>query len=137
MDQYMKIEGSKLVAVVVVILALMAGAFLGGTSVGQRTMLARANQNLNGVQAMLAFNRIQDEGHLQSLLSQGCTEQAAAFIDYSKNADMALLAGLLLGKIDEDTRKYISDRDATLVENLKTFKSKYGASWMEKACKPS
>ena len=124
-------------AVAVVILALMAGAFLGGTSVGQRTMLARANQNLNGVQAMLAFNRIQDEGHLQSLLSQGFTEQAAAFIDYSKSADMELLSGLLRGQISDDTRKYISDRDANLVEDLKTFKSKYGASWMEKACKPN
>jgi hypothetical protein len=133
----MKIEGSKWAMVVVAVLLLIGGAFAAGTSFGQRTMLARATPELNGVQAMLAFNRIQDESHLQSLLSQGCTDQAAAFLDYTKNKDMELLSGLLKGKIDADTRKYVSDRDANLVEELRTFKSKYGTSWMEKACKSS
>jgi hypothetical protein len=132
-----KIEGSKLVAVAVVVLVLTAGAFIVGTSFGQRAMLARATRQLNGVQAMLAFNRIQDERHLQSLLSQGCTDQTAAFIDYAKNKDMELLSGLLKAGIDEDIRQYISDRDANLMEGLRMFKSKYGTSWMEKACRPS
>jgi hypothetical protein len=132
-----KIEGSRLVALAVGVLVLIACAFAVGASFGQRTMLARATPELNGVQAMLAFNRIQDQRHLQSLLSQGCTDQAAAFIDYTKDKDMALLAGFLKGKIDADTLKYVSDRDPNLVEELKTFKSKYGTSWMEKACKPS
>jgi hypothetical protein len=133
----MKIEGSKLATLAAVALVLIAGAFAFGTSFGQRTMLARATLELNGVQAMLAFNRIQDERHLQSLLLHGCTDQAVDFVDYTKDKDMELLSGFLRGQIDAEARKYVTDRDANLVEELRTFKSKYGTSWMEKTCKAS
>ena len=132
----MKIEGSKLPTLIVGVMVLIAGAFVVGASFGQRTMLSRATPELNGVQAMLAFNRIQDERHLQSLLSHGCTDQAADFIDYTKDKDMELLSGFMKGKIDSDTVKYVSDRDPRLIGELKNFKSKYGSSWMESPCKP-
>lgn len=133
----MKIEGSKLVVLVVAVVVLLACTFALGTSFGQRAMLARTTPELNGVQAMLAFNRIQDDEHVQSLISRGCTDQVGDFIEYTKDKDMELLSGFLRGKIDSDTLKYISDRDAHMLQDLKTFKSKYGNAWLEKPCKPS
>jgi len=130
----MIIEGNKLGILTIVVLILIGGSFAVGSNFGQRLMLARTTPELNGVQAMLAFNRIQDERHLQSLISRGCTDQAAAFLDYSEDKDMQLLSGFLKGKIDADTLKYVHDRDSNLVDTLKTFKSKYGSSWFEKAC---
>lgn len=133
----MKTERGKRLVLVLVVLVLIACAFAVGASWGQRTMLARMTPELNGVQAMLAFNRLQDERHMQSLISQGCTEGAANFLDYARDKDMELLAGFVKGNIDDGTLKYITDRDASLLGDLRAFKSKYGSSWFEKACKPS
>ena len=130
----MIIEGSKLGILTIVVLILIGAAFAVGSNFGQRLMLTRTTPELNGVQAMLAFNRIQDERHLQSLISRGCTDQAVAFLDYSEDKDMQLLSGFLNGKIDAGTLKYVRDRDSNLVDTLKTFKSKYESSWFEKAC---
>jgi hypothetical protein len=98
-------------------------------------MFRQGTTELNGVQAMLAFNRIQDERHLQELISRGCSDQAVEFISYTNDKNMELLAGLTKGHIDSGTLKYLSDRDPSILRDLKTFKSKYGGSWMEKPCK--
>ncbi len=116
---------------------LLACAFAVGAGFGQRTMLRRATVELNGVQAMLAFNRIQDERHVRGLISQDCRDQAVEFIDYTNDQNMEVLSDLVKKGIDADTLKYLADREPAILTELKTFKSKYGKSWMEKPCKPS
>lgn len=120
-----------------VVVVLLACTFAVGARHGQQAMFRRATAELNGVQAMLAFNRIQDERHVRQLISQGCTDQAAEFVDYTNDQNMELLSGFVKRKIDSDTLKYLADRDPGILEELKTFKSRYGSSWMEKPCKPS
>ena len=110
-------------------------AFAIGDSVGQRTMLKGINVQLDSVQASLALNRLLDERHWKELLAKGCDAQAARALDVAEDKDMELLAGFLKGKLDADTIKYVSDRDPGLVEQLKTFHSKYGRSWSEGECK--
>ncbi len=124
-------------AAALAVVILLVCAFAVGVSFAQRTMLRRATAELNGVQAMLAFNRIQDERHIRELISKGCTEQATEFIDYTNDQNMGVLSDVVKKRIDADTLKYLSDREPGILGELKTFKSKYGTSWMEKPCKPS
>jgi putative effector of murein hydrolase len=113
----------------------VAIAFAIGESMGQRSMLAGINAQLDSVQASLIFNRLLDARKLKSLLAKGCIEQAAQAVDVAEDKDMELLAGFVNGKLDASTTKYISDRNPNLLDELKTFKSKYGRSWSETECK--
>lgn len=114
---------------------MVAAAFAIGDSIGQRSMLSATSMQLDNIQTTLAFNRLIDERQLKSLMARGCIEQAAKAIDVAEDKDMELLAGFVNGKISPWAIKYISDRDPTLVNELKTFKSKYGRSWSEMECK--
>jgi hypothetical protein len=82
-------------ATLVIALALVA-SFAIGDSVGQRTMLSVASRQLNGVQAMLAFNHLLDGRQLKSLLAEDCIAQAASAIDIAVDKDTETLAELLL-----------------------------------------
>src|SRR5579872_3245663 len=84
-------------------------SFLIGSSLGQRAMLGRLNQQLDSVQASLAFNRLLDERHWGDLLSKGCVAQVEKAVDVAADKDMELLAGFIDGKVDAATIKYISD----------------------------
>lgn len=110
-------------------------SFAIGERQGQRSMLAAARVDLNGVQAMLAFNRLQDERELQLMLSKGCVDQARSMIGYNEDQNMQLLAGFVKGKLNPEDVKYITDRDPKLLSSLNTFKSKYGARWEVPECK--
>jgi hypothetical protein len=125
----------RIMVVVLVCGFAVAAAFAIGKSLGQRSMLAAMNVQLDSVQATLAFNRLLDERQLKSLLARGCIEQVAKAIDVAEDKDMELLAGFFNGKIDASAKKYVLDRDPNLVNELKTFKSKYGRSWSEMECK--
>ena len=61
--------------------------------------------------------------------------QVTKAIDVAEDEDMELLAEFFKGKLDAATIKYVADRDSILVEQLKTFKSKYGKGWSEEECK--
>lgn len=131
----MKTKG-QMAAVVLVAVLLLACAFAIGMRFERRTMYQQATAELNGVQAMLAFNRMQDERHVRELLSQGCATQAAELLDYLTDQDMGVLSDVIKRRIDSDTSKYLTDRDPKILVELMTFKSKYGTAWMEKPCKP-
>ena len=110
-------------------------SFAIGDSLGQRSMLAVARVDLNSVQAMLAFNRLQDERELQLMLSKGCVAQVQSLLSYDEDQDMQLLAGFVKGKLNPEDVKYIADRDPKLLSSLSTFKSKYGSRWEIPECK--
>ncbi|MHB8697691.1 MAG: hypothetical protein ACYC9J_06585 [Sulfuricaulis sp.] len=110
-------------------------AFVIGESKGQRAMLAVMQVKLDGVQAMLTFNRLDEERLLKSWLSKGCVAQAQSELDFDEDQDTRLLAEFFQGKLDPSDRKYVSDRDLKLVASLNTFKSKYGIRWEVPKCK--
>ena len=102
---------------------------------GQRSMLKGMSVQLDSVQTKLAFNRLLDERHWKDLLAKGCATQAAKALDVAEDKDMELLAEFFNGKLDASAIKYVTDRDTTLAEQLKSYKSKYGRSWSEAECK--
>jgi hypothetical protein len=106
-----------------------------GESLGQRSMLKQAGIQLDGVQAMLLFDRIVEERKLKSLLAHGCATEAMTAIDHNENSDLKLLAEFANGKLDQSAVTYISNRDANILNELKTFKSKFGNTWPEPECK--
>jgi len=117
-----------------IVLILIGIAFVVGESLGQKSMLRAANKELSGVQAMLAFNEILSQRHVGSLIARGCESQAAAFLAYMQDQDTQLLAGYLRDGLDDQTLKYISDRDASFLNDLTNFHSRYGTAWVEKTC---
>ena len=125
----MKTEYVVLGSVVAIVIA-----FAVGESLGQRSMISGMSVQLDGTQAMLAFNRIDDERQLQTLLSKGCVAQAQSQLDYYEGRDTKLLSEFFKGKLDPETIKYVSDRDPKLMASLNTFKSKYGTRWDEPDC---
>ena len=125
-----------IIATVVVVLVVIAIGFALGWAMGERRMAMSTADDLKNVQAMLVFNRILDERRLQGLVSSGCANQAADELDYTLDKDTELLSHYVSEGIDAQTQKYISDRDHNLLNAVRTFKSKYGDSWVEKACQP-
>jgi len=110
-------------------------SFSVGERLEQRRMLARDNQALAGVQADLAFNRLLDERHWAELVKKGCTDQIAKSLDVAQDKDKELIAGYINEGLDASAIHYIAIRDPNLIEELKSFKSEYGSSWSEEACK--
>jgi hypothetical protein len=120
-------------ATLVIALALVA-SFAIGDSVGQRTMLSVASRQLNGVQAMLAFNHLLDGRQLKSLLAEDCIAQAASAIDIAVDKDTETLAELFKGPLDPAARSYVMAREPKLAAELPAFKSKYGQKWSVGKC---
>lgn len=119
---------------VILFVALMAASYALGLSVGERKAFAQATVLMNGAQADLAYNRIVDERKMVLILSKGCMSQLQDKLAVNVDQGTALLAEFFKGQLDPDSIKYISDCDPELVKSLATFKSKYGDSWVEKAC---
>lgn len=114
---------------------LVVIAFAIGNSLGQRSMLKAFSLQYDGVQAMLAYNQLDDDRQLQVLLSKGCVTQAQRYLDFYEDRETRLLSEFFKGKLDLETIKYVTDRDPKLVASLSTFKSKYGSRWDEPDCK--
>ena len=87
------------------------------------------------IQAMLAFNHLQRYRELESDLSKGCLGEALEKTKISKDIELKLLASFLNEHGDTWVNKYISDRDPSLLEKLKVFRSAYGDSWTEPTCR--
>ncbi len=91
---------------------------------------------LNGTQAMLAFNRLDDERRVQSLLGAGCIPAAQKQLDIDEDQNKGLLAEFFSDRtLPAWARRYVLERDPNLAKNLATFKSKYGNVWEQPDCK--
>jgi hypothetical protein len=97
-------------------------------------MLKQAGIQLDGVQAMLLFDRIRQERKIKSLLERGCLTAATSTLDHDENVDMNLLAEFVRGRLDQPSITYIANLDSNIFNELKTFKSKYGNTWPEPNC---
>lgn len=84
---------------------------------------------------MLLVDRIVGERKIKSLLARGCTAEAMATIDHNENSDLKLLAEFANGNLDRPTITYITNQAPNILDELKTFKSKYENTWQEPDCK--
>jgi hypothetical protein len=98
-------------------------------------MLRPLGIQVDGVQAMLLIDRIVEERKVKSLLAQGCATEAMRAVDINENADLKLLGEFVNGKLDRPTLDYITHQSPNILEELRTFKSKYGTTWQEPVCK--
>jgi len=116
--------------------AVVAAAlsFVIGDSFGQRSMLRQAHVQVEGIQAMLLVDRIVEERKIKSLLMRGCTKEAITAVDINENSDLKLLASYLAKELDQGTIDYINHHDPNMLNELKTFKSKYGDKWPVVEC---
>jgi hypothetical protein len=117
------------------ILSLIAATAFGFV-VGSRNTRSYAASELDATQASLSFNHLQRYKELESDLQNGCTKEALFKADVSVDQELALLANFFSRNQPPWVVKYVSARDPTLINHLKTFKSKYGARWSEPECKP-
>ena len=117
-------------------LSLVAAAAIG-FAVGSRSMRRYAGSELDATQASLAFNHLQRYQELESDLQNGCAKEAMFKADVSVDQELALLASFFSRNQPAWVIEYVSIRDPTLLNRLKTFKSKYGTRWSEPKCEPS
>ena len=116
---------------VVIVAALSFGI---GESLGQRSMLRSLKVQLDGVQAMLLVDRIVEERKVKSLLAHGCATEAMTMVDHHENSDLKLLAEFINGNLDRSAITYITNQAPNILNELRTFKSKYGNTWREPEC---
>lgn len=113
------IKVSTMVGFALVVLALV---FLFGLLMGRRMAAATLSVQMNGTQAMLAFNRISSERRLHYLLSNGCADIALVQVKVYEDQDKQLLAEFLQGALPDWTIRYISQGDPNLINELRGIK---------------
>jgi hypothetical protein len=107
-------------------MALAILSFVIGDSAGQRSMRNPFRIQMDGVQAMLLVDRIVEERKLKCLLAHDRAAEALKAIDFKENSDLKVLADFLNGDLDPPAVAYITNQDPNIINELKTFKSKYG-----------
>jgi hypothetical protein len=117
-----------------VIAAATISSFVIGDSIGQRSMRKPIRIQVDGVQAMLLVDRIVDERKIKSLLAHGCATEAMTMVDHQENSDLKLLSEFVNGDLDLPALTYITNQSPDILNELKTFKSKYGNTWREPEC---
>jgi hypothetical protein len=120
------------IAFAVVVVCILS--FLIGDSVGQRSMRKPVRIQVDGVQAMLLVDRLVEERKIKSLLARGCATEAMSALDHNENSDLRLLAEFVNGDLDRSALTYITTQAPNILDELKTFKSKYGNTWREPEC---
>lgn len=121
--------------VFIAMMAIAIAAFVIGDSIGQRSMRKPVRIQVDGLQAMLLVNRIVEERKIKALLAGGCATEAMTAVDHYENSDLKLLTEFVNGNLDEGTITYITNQAPNILNELKTFKSKYGNTWREPQCK--
>ena len=83
---------------------------------------------------MLSFNHLQRFREIEEDLSKNCTTEAIEKTRIAIDKELQLLSEFEKENTETWVNKYIADRDPDLLDQLKTFKSKYGKSWTELKC---
>jgi hypothetical protein len=55
-------------------------------------------------------------------------------VDHHENSDLKLLAEFVNGDLDRPAITYITNQAPNILDELRTFKSKYGNTWREPEC---
>lgn len=125
----------KVAVMAVCSIAIVIVVFVGGLYLGGRRAIAYLNVQMDGTQAMLAFNRISSERRLQHLLSNGCANVASAQLKVDEDQDMQLLAGFVRGPLPSWTIKYIEQGDPHLMAELQKVTVKPNNTWTIPDCR--
>lgn len=101
---------------------------------GVKTEQDRFSFELSTTQAMLSFNHLTQFKEIETDLSKNCIASSLEKTRIAIDKELMLLSSF--EKKNENTwvNKYILDRDPDLLNQLKTFKSKYGNSWRKPEC---
>ena len=89
---------------------------------------------LDAMQAQTWFDELKALEQIESNLAKGCNDAALEQIKFDVDGKMRLLSTYVRDGGDPATLTYISQRDATIISRLNTFKSKYGAVWEIPTC---
>jgi hypothetical protein len=116
-------------------LVVLAIVFVVGLFIGGRRAIVQLNVQMDGTQAMLAYNRISFERRLHDLLSRGCSDVALAQVKVYEDQDMQLLAGFLRGPLPTWTIKYIKQGDPHLIDELSKMKLNSTKTWTIPDCR--
>ena len=116
------------------LIAAIGLAFILGEILGQRSSVKQMRINLDGMQAMLLTDQIVEKRKVRSLLAGGCPTEAQEELNITENVEMKLLAEFVDGKLDRSSLEYINSRDPNILDELKTFKSKYPSKRPEVSC---
>jgi hypothetical protein len=113
----------------------MIAAFAAGAALWQKHSFEGFGVALSETQAMLWFNHLLQFREIEADLEKnGCEKVALEKTKIAIDGEMRLLSSFHEEHPDSPLNKYISDRDAKLLGDLKGFKSKYGDSWTVPQC---
>ena len=118
------------------ILALIVGWLLSLVLVSYVTanalytnQLAAFGVKLDEFQAGFALNHMEKYREIENELSNGNYKEAQEKAKLSKDLELSLLAGILRDHPSSSISKLISDRDAKLTDQLKSYKSPFEVPW--------
>lgn len=110
-------------------------AFVAGGKLSYKHSFEGFSVGLAETQAMLWFNHLLQFREIEADLERkGCEKVALEKTKIAIDGEMRLLSSFHQEYPDSSLNKYISDRDASLLGELKSFKSKYGNSWTVPQC---
>lgn len=112
-------------------------AFVAGGRLSYKQCREHFGVAIADTQAMLWFNHLLQFREIEADLStKGCERVALEKTKIAIDGEMQLLSSFHKEHPDSGINKYISDRDAKLLDVLNGYKSSYGNSWTEPDCGP-
>ena len=114
----------------VIIVGAVAVAYRTGIKV---TTLAYSDQ-LNDMQAILAFNHLQRYEELLACLEREKSEDAKVKLEMSIISEKERIARFLVEQNSDRVNEYITLRYPDGLESLKSFESDRGSRWEEPGC---
>ena len=124
----------KLALVALYVLSVVA-SFALGAHLALRNSWSAFNDHLQEAQAMLWFNHLLQFREIESDLTKGCKDEALEKARIAVDGEMKLLSSFHQESPRSPLNKYISDRDPKLLDELGSFKSRYGNSWTVPQCR--
>ncbi len=109
-------------------------AFAAGAHLARKNSMKSVDAALYETQAMLWFNHLHQFQEIERDLAKGCEKEALEKTRIAIDGEMKLLSSFHTDHPNSSINKYISDRDPKLLDDLETFKSKYGDSWKVPKC---
>ena len=126
----------KKLALITLYIVSIVLAFLAGGQLSYKHSLEGFSVALDETQAMLWFNHLLQFREIEADLEiRGCEEVALEKTRIAIDGELRLLSSFHQEYPDSSLNKYITDRDAKLLDRLKSFTSKYGDSWTVPQCR--
>lgn len=113
---------------------LVAVVALGGFWLGAKTEHEGVAEQYDAMQGMLMFNHLVQFRELESDLSGNCADVALQRVRRAIDNELYDLASIEQRHPNSWLKKYISDRDPKVLDELKGIKNKFEDSWVKPKC---